>query len=467
VGYFQDEEFRERVLALLTRDRKFLRRLSGKLTPQDFKANKSEGDDGWARQWVATECLRYWQEYRQPIAGLLRTFALDYIRENRTKVGKNQRETLLNLIEKLKDPELSVSVDAIQDKILKYKERQFLRQAVDEMVGLTEEGKLQLPQFRKVVSDVMKRIDFDERITVYGDTLERRIRRRELEQGNKYPLLYIEAFDQATRTIPRGQVGLVLAPYKIGKSSFMAHLAQAHAIQGLHVALFTLEDPETLVEDRLDGSICGFKIAELLSKSKELKKRFREVMDSMRAKIFLIDATGGGWTIQRMVETVDNLRNRGETIDVVLIDYDEQVEALGKYTGEHAVRMRSQEVWLDTVRWAARDDIWIWMAAQATVSKERDKQRRALSGEDTAEDKSKIRKVGIGLGVSSGDDDMRREFGDNARWLQVMAHRFGRSRMGWPIVSDFDYGIFYDRENSLAYQKKVKPLRPDSTRSAR
>lgn len=246
MGYFQDEEFRERVLALLIRDRKFLRRLSGKLIPQDFKANKSEGDEGWAREWVATESLRYWKEYRQPIAGLLKTFALDYIRENRTKVGRKQRETLLNLIEKLKDPELGISVDAIQEKILKYKERQFLRQALEEMIGMHEEGKLQLPQFRKVVSDVMKRVDFDERITVYGDTLERRIRRRELEQNNKYPRLYIEAFDNATRTIPRGQVGLVLAPYKIGKSAFFAHLAQAHAIQDLNVALFTLEDPEEL-----------------------------------------------------------------------------------------------------------------------------------------------------------------------------------------------------------------------------
>lgn len=221
------------------------------------------------------------------------------------------------------------------------------------------------------------------------------------------------------------------------------------------------------MEDRLDGSICGFRIAELLSKKWELKRRFQEVMEAMRAKIFLIDATGGGWTIQRMIETVDNLRNRGEIVDVVLIDYDEQVEALGKYTGEHAVRMRSQEVWLDTVRWAARDDIWIWMAAQATVSKERDKERRALSGEDTAEDKSKIRKVGIGLGISQGNSEMKQQFGDNARWLQVMAHRFGRSRQGWPIISDFDYGIFYDREKSLAYQKTFKPLKPDSTRSVR
>lgn len=453
MSYWTDEEFRDRILALLIRDRKFLRKLSGKLVAKDFESKDKNDADGWAREWVGKQALDYWSEYRQPIGGLLRTFALDYFRENRKETGKSRRETLLSLIEKLQDPELGVAVEAIQDKILKYKERQVLRRAVEEMVGQQENGGLQVKQFREIVARVMNQVDFDDRITNYGETLDRRISRRELGKKDKYPKLCIEEFDSRHRTFPRGQVGLVLAAYKVGKSIFMAHLAQAHALQGFTTVLFTLEDPESLVEDRLDASLCGLKFSELPKEDMELRKRFRESWDAMRAKIFLVDGTGGGWTVQRMVETVDNLRNKGESPDVILIDYDEQVDAVGKYTGESALRMKSQEIWLDTVRWAARDDVWIWMGAQATIKKDT---RVVLTGEDTAEDKSKVRKVGLGLGIGMGTPACTKAFKTNARWLQVMAHRFGRSRIGWPIVGDFERGIFYDRERTARAQELVR-----------
>jgi hypothetical protein len=455
VSYFKDTEFRQRILALMMRDRKFLRKLSGKLTPQDFARKPQDGSEGWAIEWVGWQTLKYWKEYRQPIGGLLKTFALDWMRANPKKTSKQDRKALLTLIETLKDPELGVAVEAIQEKVLKYKERQYLRSAVEELIESQEKGELEAQTFRQIAARALTKVDFDDKITNYADTLDRRIRRRQNNQEEDFPLLYIECFDQVMRTIPRGQVGLVLAPYKIGKSAFMAHLAKTYAMQEHGTILFTLEDPESLVEDRLDASLCGVTLASLSKDSEELRKRWKKAWENMRANIFLVDATGGGWSIQRMMEVADNLRNRGEKIDCILIDYDEQVESLGKYTGEHSMRMKSNEIWLDAVRWAARDDYWLWMAAQATINKEATK--KVLSGEDQAEDKGKIRKVGIGLGVGlCPSPKVREKYTENARWLQIIAHRFGRSRVGWPIVGDFECGVFFDTEASREAQKMYK-----------
>ena len=451
MSYFKDLEFRQRILALMMRDRRFLRKLSGKLTPQDFKANPQDGSDGWAIEWVGWQTLIYWKEYRQPIGGLLKTFALDWLRAN-PKTGKQYRESLLVLIEKLKDPELGVAPEAVQEKVLRYKERQFLRSALEELIEFQEKGQLEAKLFREIAAKALTKVDFDDKITNYAETFEKRIRRRQKNREEDFPLLYIECFDQATRSIPRGQIGLVLAPFKIGKSAFMAHLAKTYAMQELGTVLFTLEDPESLVEDRLDASLCGISLASLSSESDELRSQWKKAWEKMRANIFLVDATGGGWTMQRMMEVADNLRNRGEKIDCILIDYDEQVESIGKYTGEHSMRMKSNEIWLDAVRWAARDDYWLWMAAQATVSKEQT--RKILSGEDQAEDKGKVRKVGIGLGIGLCPSlGVRQKYSENARWMQIIAHRFGRSRVGWPTVGDFECGVFYDTEESRKAQK--------------
>jgi len=445
MAYFRDRDFQERLLALLSTNRKFIRKTVGLLTIEDFKQRDNESDKtwGWARETTARIILDYWKDYRQPIGGMLKTFALDEIRAKSAKLGSTQRKELLTLVEKLKDPELAVAADAMELKIVRYKERQQMRNCIDEMLDLQATNELTPEEFRRLASTVMSGVVRDTKAIEYKTTIDERIKRRESERDRKYPKLYIDPLDVKVRCIPRGQVGMVLAKYKKGKSAFFVHLAQAFAYQGLKVMFFTLEDPKETVEDRLDSSLCGIRLQNLPLKAYVVRKRFLNQIETMQGSIKVVDGTGGGWTVERMIQTVDQERNRGWETDVVLVDYDEQIEPPHRFKGDNALRMQSHEIYIELVRWAARDQIWLWTASQATIAKY---DKVIITGDEQAEDKSKIRKVGICLSIGAGPAELGDP--DNTRYLYVAANRFGRMMIGWPIVGEFNKAIFYDQEET-------------------
>ena len=423
----------------------------------DFEVRDSEEDENWAwaREQVARITLEYWKEYRQPIGGLLRTFALDLLREKSTKVGREQREELISLVERLKKPELSVASDAMTEKIIRYKQRQKIRNTILKMIGLQEENKLTPEEFRRLSLAATNGFDTNSQAVDYRETLEARIQRRETERSRRFPYLYIEPLDEKVRTIPRGQVGLIIAKYKIGKSAFFAHMAQAFALQGYKVVMFTLEDSREMVEDRLDASLCGITLQNLPSFTTTLRERFEEQMELISGGIQVVDATGGGWSVQRMIEMTETLRNRGFEPDAVLIDYDEQVEPPHRYKSSDALRLHSHEIYIELTRWAARDQLYLWTAAQATIP---NLDKMIIGGEDSAEDKSKIRKVGMAIGIGMGPPSLGDR--ENTRYLYVAAHRFGRQRIGWPIVGQFNKAIFYDPEKTKEALKRWRGMNP-------
>jgi hypothetical protein len=288
-------------------------------------------------------------------------------------------------------------------------------------------------------------LDMRSEVVDYGETLEQRIRRREKERELTFPYLYIGPVDEAVRMAPRGQIQMVLAKYGTGKSLFMVHLSQVMALQGYNVLYFTLEDPVSMVENRLDASLSGIKLVNLIDRPNRLRRRFEEQWQKMRAKIQLVNATGGGWTVHRMEELWETMRNRGFIADVVIVDYDKKVEPAHRYTGDSAERMHSSEIYSELTNWAARDQIFMWVAAQAKRSNT--ERKSVVIGDDVAEDINKLREAGFAIGIGMAPKELEM-FGNDGRYLYIAKNRFGLQMMGWPIIGDFERGIFYDDERT-------------------
>lgn len=460
MGYFQDGEFQERIIALMVRDQKFLSKMSGILTFEDFEPQETDGLEGKARQWLATTALQYWREYSQPIGGMLRTEALDYIRENRLKMGQKYRQKLLEMVEKVRDPELAVAVESLEKKIRQYKQRQKFKMTIQKLIELQGKGTLNPSTFRQVTNEAIVSDELNQ-VTDYGETLEERIKRRSLERERKLPSLYIECFDEHVSTAPRGQVAIALAKYGTGKSVFMVHVAKAYAMQGYNVLFFTLEDPVPMVENRLDASLGEIPLLRLDQYPNKLRNRFYSEWEQMRAKIMIVNATGGGWTVHRMAEFWETMRNRNFIADLVIVDYDKKIEPTIRYKGDSAERMHSSEIYIELTNWAARDQIFMWVAAQARRGK-KDERQIIVTGDDAAEDINKLRESALCLGIGFGPE---KQLGrnDNHRFIYVAKHRFDRSMMGWPIEGDFTKGIFYlsdpsrellERYNKVMEKKK-------------
>ena len=76
--------------------------------------------------------------------------------------------------------------------------------------------------------------------------------------------------------------------------------------------------------------------------------------------------------------------------------------------------------------------------------------KRIVSGRYAAEDKSKLRKVALAIGIGVDPDKQ------HVRHLFVAAHKTDRSRFGVDVCTDYDSGIFYDRDATLAMMRRGK-----------
>lgn len=453
-GYFRDEDFQEKMLMFACRDRNFLKKMAGILSASDFKPKGNEGS--WEAYEVAKRAFEFWDQYREPIGGMLRHEMLDFVEQNKRKIGHKQRDKILDLVQKIRNADHLVAVEAIERKVTEYKQRQAMSHAIREFIDLKEAGELTPEKFYKTCRDAVEQRDHSIRISNYegGKELEKRIKRREREKHRRYPFLFIPEFDEAVRTFPKKNYGILLARYKTGKSTAAVFLDQVHALQGFNVLHFTLEDPKEDVEDKLDSSFTGLKLKLLAEKPKKLRRRLRKALERLKAKIKIVDGTDGGMTVARMEEIWERFRNQGFDAQVVIIDSDEMIEPLTRYKDNET--RESKEIHKDIKKFMSRRELWGWVMAQTQRGKKGQRQM-IVTGDDSATDISKQRRCALCIGVGDGPE----EYGEDGRYIYIATHRYDKMKIGWPIVGDFERGVFYDKERTKRAERRARHHKED------
>lgn len=458
MSYWRDEDFQQKLLMFVCRDRNFLKRTTGLLSEADFAPKKGEGSH--EAYMIAQIAFRYYRDYREPVGGMLRTEVLDYVRANKKKVHQKTRDKLLSMVDAIRRADGLVAVEAIERKVIEYKQRQSMTRTIRALLDLKESGDLTPKKFYQVCRNVQEEFDNKLSVSNYDEDLEKRIKRRQKEKLRRFPYIFIDCIDREVRTIPKKELGVVLARYKRGKSTAAVHLAQAYAIQGHNVLLFTLEDAIELVEDRMDASFTGIPIKDLAEKPNRLRKRLRKALQRLRGRIKIIDGTDGRMSVQRMEEIWENYRNQGFDADTIIIDYDEKIDPPFRHKGENGERLNSIDIYKELKSLTSRRQLYTWVLAQTGRGKRGVKRQMIVTGNEAAIDISKIKMCAMCISIGDGPE----EFGSDGRYLFIAAHRYDKQEIGWPIKGDFARSIFYDRdatEEALATIGKKKSYNKD------
>jgi hypothetical protein len=443
MSYMRDGDFQENLLVPACKDRNFLKRMSGILSEKDFTPRKGEGMQ--EAYWVSQIAFKYWRDYREPIGGMLRTFALDFIREQGKHIGRKQKDKLIELVERIRS-KTPVAVEAIEKKVLDYKRRKNKTNAIKELINLQEKGELSDSRFRRICRDALETYDNSLKVSNFTSEgeVDKRIKRREKRASKRFPFLMIEQFDKRAHTFDRGQFGIILAKYNVGKSTAAVFLAQVYALQGYNALIFTLEDSMDMVEDRLDASFAGIKMYRLVDYSTKLKRRLRRKLKKLRAHIRIVDGTDGGMTVGRMEEVWETYRNQGFAADVVIVDADEGITPVEHYKGDSGERREIGEIYRDLKSFFARRSVWGWVMAQAKRGKS-GVRKMVVTGDDAADDIRKLRKCALCIGIGDGPE----EFGEDGKYLFVAKHKHGPPKWGFPFMGDFERATFYDSEATI------------------
>jgi hypothetical protein len=438
---FDDQTFLEALTALICRDQTGLRSCSQYLSADDFQPLEAD-PYGRSRWIVATRALEYYNKYRTPIGNLLRSDLIAYSRQ--ISLGERISSELLEYADRILKAKLT-GPEEITDKVVQYKSEIQRAHALEEMIDLQARGELTDERWLGITNSIVQNGASSAEAPIdFFSGLDTRISRRQFkEQYRRCPFFFIEPLDQMVRGIGPGNLGMILAPYKRGKSSMLLHLALAFTIQRFNTLVVTCEDPVQEVEDRLDAMISHLPIKHLADDSNLLRKRFDRVRRVTANRMRILDRRESGTTIAKIEQDILRLRDQGFLTHAVIVDYDEEVSPAKKYQER---RFEFQEIYRDLRRLCARYEMLGWIASQTEA---KTKNLRIISGDSTAEDKSKVRKVGMAIGMGRGD------WGSNSIYLWVAAHKFDRQEIGCNIVSNMEKMLIYDRQRTEEARKQA------------
>jgi len=405
------------------------------LESSDFKPRKYEGPERWV---VATIALDYWNKYQEKIGSMLRSEVLDFSKKQNYR--EDQRKTLLAYVNKIQEMKLT-GVDHVVERVNEYKQERFKLKAIEELIELQSSGQLTNDRWIEICQEAVENVNGNRlQVTDYfaEGGIESRIMRRDRERTtHRYPLLFIDPIDENIRVISRGHLGLVLGPYKKGKSLFLAHIGVHYVLQGLNVLYFTLEDPKADVEDRLDAMVSNLPIRRLHELPVKLKRRYQQYRRLVTGGLKVIDGTEGGFTISKVAQIYETFRNQNFVADCVIIDYDAWISPAHKRKER---REEFSDIYVDFGRFLRKYQIIGWTGAQTQRKTEN---KKIIIGDFAAEDISKLRNSTCTIGIGQGD------WGDDSLYLYIAAHKHDRQHIGWNIMSDRNRMIFYDRDKTM------------------
>jgi replicative DNA helicase len=431
-AFFTDEAFQDQLVALLCYDTGVLRKIAYLLKPDDFKPVRGMVR-GRARWITAERALDYYARHHEPIGRLLRSDLLAYADE----VGLSERQ-----VSELVDYERAlrklkrVGADAVASRVVQYKTQKLMGATLEEMVELQAAGKLTREAWSEMSQRVLGVGHGEVKSVDYVGGLKDRMERRKKHRDGAAPLLFIDPLDALVRGPARGQLGVVMAPPKRGKSLFLEHVAIAYVIQRFSPLFITLEDPLSEVEDRLDAMVSALPITQLHEKPKTLRRRFSRFSRIVRNRLSIVDGTSTGFTCSQIEQIMLSERERGFQCDALIIDYDDEIVPERK---QKERRFEFADIYRRLRQMAAQHNIVVWTAAQTQRGTE---SMKILAGERVAEDYSKVRKAALILGLGKG------EWTDESIYVWVAAHKFDREHIGCEIVPDKERMLIYDRERT-------------------
>ena len=236
-----------------------------------------------------------------------------------------------------------------------------------------------------------------------------------------------------------------MAPPGGGKGLAFIHTAIAYATQGWKVLYVSLEDPQKLVEARLDSAFTRVPLKRLRAIPEKVKLRFEKYKKRIKGRIRLVDGTDGEWTVSMIERQWEIEKQNGFTADVILVDYDDEVACEKQFKGESARRFEFAEIYRAFRRLARRTDTIVWTAAQPVKAAAN---KKIITGQDTAEDYSKVRKVFLCLTIGTDQED------ETIKFIYVAKSRVDRSHFGVEIVSDFSRALLYDEEATEQHRRE-------------
>lgn len=312
----------------------------------------------------------------------------------------------------------------VEDTIKKFGQRALLKQAVMDTFDILQgkEDTLDLDKIRDKIEGAMEIVIPRPKATSFFDDATDQI--EEVDQEPRVPTRIREIDEHTRGGLPKGRLGIVVAPMKRGKTTFLINIGRGAVLAGKKVLHITLEINRRETSVRYASAFTG--------KSFDFLRQDPEYVKAILAKV---RTRGGDLYIEERIDvapTLDDLeafvKHHPIKFDAVIVDYLDLCDPKTKYKEERGIY---KDLYTGFRRLSIKHDFAGWSASQSNRASI---EKKVITMADIAEDIRKIAICDLGVFVCQTPE----EKDDGLARLFIGASRFSSKNPIFQVECNLD-----------------------------
>lgn len=422
--------FQTKIISGLITDKPFMLRIKDNLKKDYFETE--------SLKWILENTIIYFNEYKE-----LPTIEVFAVQVSNLQEGSVLRTEVKNSLREVFKNVSSHDLDFVKNRVQNFCKKQELKNALISSVDLLDEtedgnGDRILETIRKanLVGDVDDDFGLD-----YLEQIEYRYEERAVKERIKTGFSVLD--DAMGGGLPKGKLGIVMAPTGGGKSWILATFGANALKEGKTVLHYTLELDDVYTAQRYDTILTNIPMDDLKFNQNAIKK----VLSKYKGKLFIKEFPSGTLSLSMLESHIDKFILNGIKPDLVIIDYPELMKI------PFNTNMRDDKVlgqlYVDLRGLAGLKDFAIWGADQTNRS---GKEQDEIGTDSVSNAFAKMFVVDFMISFSRKAKD---KINDTAR-AHIAKSRLGPDGITFPCQFDTTYGKFQIYNPETETGKKVK-----------
>jgi replicative DNA helicase len=227
-------------------------------------------------------------------------------------------KVVLDTIKKIKDAPID-GVDFVQEKALKFCKQQELQKVMNKAQKIIDGGEFEnYDALEEMVRGALQVGEKDTSILNVFSNID-----QVLDDDYRHPIpMGIPGIDRLMKGgLARGEIGVILAPTGVGKSTILTKIANHAFNMGNNVLQIFFEDNPKVIQRKHYTLWTKIHPDELSEKRDEVVARVKEIEDSMPNKLIMKKLPSDTVTMLQIKNQIRKMIADGMKVDMVLLDY--------------------------------------------------------------------------------------------------------------------------------------------------
>ena len=266
------------------------------------------------------------------------------------------QKSVLDTLQQVKD----VSDDAslfVQEKSLKFCKQQELQKVMTKAQSIIDKGDFEsYDHLEEMVRGALQVGELDKGTSDIFFNLD-----EVLNEDYRHPIpIGVSGIDNLLKGgLAKGEIGVILAPTGVGKSTFTTKIANHAFNLGYNVLQIFFEDNPKIIQRKHFTLWTGIHPDDMSEKKEEVMAKVKQIKETMKNKLIIKKLPSDTVTMNQIKNQVRKMMAEGNRIDIIILDYIDCVvpdKMLGDEWKSEGSVMRGFEAMcheLDIVGWTA------------------------------------------------------------------------------------------------------------------